>query len=79
MDNIEVSNKKIFIPKNVLNKLNINKNDKVVMDINENGAVINFKENPQDYSLERIRGILTTEKPTNAVDLKKMAQKGDQL
>ena len=50
MNGIKIKDKEIFIPKNDLNKLNINKNTEVLLNFEKEGVVIRFKEKKRKFS-----------------------------
>jgi AbrB family looped-hinge helix DNA binding protein len=65
------------IPKEVRNKLDIKKDDTIEWILLENNEVkLNFRKKT---NFKDIIGIIETKKPTNALKLKKRAQKGENI
>ncbi|KZX12267.1 AbrB/MazE/SpoVT family DNA-binding domain-containing protein [Methanobrevibacter curvatus] len=65
------------IPKEVRNKLDIKKDDTIEWILLENNEVkLNFRKKT---NFKDIIGIIETKKPTNALKLKKKAQKGENI
>ncbi|MGL6297729.1 MAG: AbrB/MazE/SpoVT family DNA-binding domain-containing protein [Methanobacteriaceae archaeon] len=65
------------VPREIRKKLGVNPDDIVEWDLTEDGgAKVMFRKK---RSFEDIIGLVSTEEVTNAVELKKMAQKGEKI
>lgn len=77
MNDIRIKNKEIFIPKQDLNKLNIDKNMEISLNFKKEGVIIRFEEKKE--SLANLAGMVKLKEKTNSVKLKRMAEKGEEL
>ncbi|MDR0911438.1 MAG: AbrB/MazE/SpoVT family DNA-binding domain-containing protein [Methanobrevibacter sp.] len=75
MTDIKVKNKEVFIPADLRDDLNIHENDDIEFKFIEEGMIIKFSEKKDTF--DSIIGLVETDEPTNAVELKRKGQLGE--